>query len=156
MDVASRGGNPVLHRLDPSAETPLWILAEASPATRTALLKGYRSGYIHPPFHEGDIPEGLLGDTDHVADPGPGRVRCPTCAGRGRWIDRLHWFGAGRHRTQTCPSCVGWGTLPERGLCAGGNAHQWRDGPTEGAARAGERLLLCDRCGEARLVDTTG
>lgn len=81
----------------------------------------------------------------------PNPVLCPVCQGYGGWHLKLDAYGEGKHFDCHCSQCNGWGYVPGDSKSAtcihtfsdrtiGNCLHEWK----------------CTKCGEIRVVDTSG
>lgn len=78
-------------------------------------------------------------------------VFCPVCNGYGGWHLKIDAYGVGKHFNAHCSQCNGWGYVPANSKSAtcihdftertiGNCLHKW----------------TCTKCGEERIVDSSG
>lgn len=82
---------------------------------------------------------------------------CPRCETYGMRIMRRDAYAGlpgqplTRHFIETCPDCLGHGYLEKAATCE----HSWKAQGMLDFARQ-ERIVVCDRCDERRVYDTSG
>ena len=73
---------------------------------------------------------------------------CPRCKGHGGWVLTIDAYGLGQHFKASCGACWGYGHI-KAGQCL----HEWEK--TKAVAMCMSEWT-CKKCGQDRLVDSSG
>mgnify|MGYP001614272378 CR=1 FL=1 len=116
-----------------------------------------KNGYLEP--HDRDA----FLDFPPPAAPGPGKITCSKCSGRGGWNLRMNahpYMMRGRtdtpenrhrylHFKASCDNCNGWGTVPAE---QGEHVHVWARHRNVGNCL---NVYRCNACGAEQTVDSS-